>query len=580
MGKIKVLPKMVADMIAAGEVVERPASVVKELVENSLDAGSTRIEVEIGNAGRDLVRVSDDGEGMSAEDLQLACRRHATSKISTAADLEAIATLGFRGEALAGISAVSRVKIVSRRREEPEAWELKTEGGTGPEMKKTARAGGTAVEVANLFFNTPARLKFLRSNATEFSHVVRVVTELALAHPEIGFRLVHNGSEIFNLAAGGNLAGRVGVLLGGETAEGMIEFSSERALIRVSGMIGRPGFGQTHRNHQIFFVNRRAVVDRTISAALKQAYHTFLPDNLNPPAVLFLEMPSPTVDVNVHPAKREVRFRRPQDVYQALFGSIREVLAGGGGPPPLSPPALPEEPAAGTERSPGSGSLSAKGDYPAAPPVRELPDFFAREPAAAGPLEFSPPVAGKFLQARDTYLVASDREGIVIVDQHAGHERLLFDEYRKRFQNKTPERQRLAFPLTLNLSKATAVLAEEYRPVFHELGFDLEPFGKDTYAIQSYPAFLGKTDPVRVVEGTLEELSREETFPTGEERITRFLAVIACHSAVRAGDRLPPEQIAALLSRLESDHPLTCPHGRPVFFRITWSELEKRFRRK
>jgi DNA mismatch repair protein MutL len=586
MGGINVLPREITDKIAAGEVVERPASVVKELLENSLDAGAEAVRVEVKNAGRTLIRVTDDGEGMSGDDLELACRRHATSKIKSAEDLCGINTLGFRGEALSSIAAVSALTITSRNRTDESGRTIKVEGGIAGGSGKTARAGGTTVEVGNLFFNTPARLKFLKSNSTEMYHIVRTVTALALAHPSAAFELRHNGREIFNLSPHGDLRERAGLLLRPGIEEELIPVSGERALLKIGGLVARPGPAGPGRGEQFFFVNARPVSARTVAHAVAQAYRTFLPEKVFPPAVIFIETPARNVDVNVHPTKREVKFRHPGAVHEAVVETIREALTrreylpgAAGGVSPAGTFGVREggaelpfpKAAAGADRDIAARVIPEL--FPGGEGVSRLPEYSFPEGKAAAREDY--------FQVKNTYLVSPDEEGIVVIDQHAAHERIIFDELFFQFRKSAVEKQKLLVPLTVNLSRAEAVLMEERKNEFAGLGFDIAEFGPNTFVVNSYPAALGKVDPVNVIRSALGEIAETEIGADAEKRIVQLLAPVACHSAVRAGNRLAGEEISTLVGRLrETSAPHTCPHGRPTVIRITWKELEKRFGRK
>ncbi|MBU4304154.1 MAG: DNA mismatch repair endonuclease MutL [Candidatus Omnitrophica bacterium] len=588
MSKINILAKEVTDKIAAGEVVERPASVIKELAENSLDAGSTHIEVFVEDAGRALITVIDDGEGMISDDLQKACLRHATSKISRSQDLFSIRTLGFRGEALASIAAVSFLFISSRHEAESSGNRLEIEGGVFKRMKETARTQGTTIEVRNLFFNTPARLKFLKSKATEMFHIIKIITELALVNPQAAFKLVHNKEELIDVHAGEAVLGRIALLLGQEAAAPLVPVSFESAPLKISGFVSKAGSGYSHRKNQHFFVNKRPVSDKTLSHALGQGYHAFLNEHHFPGAVIFIDILPDLVDVNVHPNKREVRFREASLLHDTLVNVIRSVLTDKEHLPQgigrgKEKPCLPQMPASlGRQYSYQPHNSEP---YSSEPAMRDL------FPAAAGiednlfslqhPPEAAAADTGRYLQAGNTYIVLPDAQGVLIIDQHAAHERVLFDELREQFQQKRIEKQRLLLPLTLQLNKAHYALVREYKPFFNELGFEMDEFGADTFAVHSYPAVLAKADIKAELEGVIAEIADSEISPDKEARLTQFLATIACHCAVRAHERLNSRQIESLLCRLRrTSAAMTCPHGRPTMIILGWDELGKRFKRK
>lgn len=588
--KIRILPKSLADKIAAGEVVERPASVVKELVENALDAKSSSIEIKIENAGRKLIKISDDGEGMTADDLRLACHRHATSKIKNDLDLNSINTLGFRGEALASIAAVSLLNLCACAENSGLAWEIEIEGGCEKSLQQTTRTKGTTVEVRNLFFNVPARLKFLKADATEMFHIIRNVTELSLAYPQVSFKLFNKTEEIISVSGNTDLSERIKILLGEELSGQLYPIYTENPLLKISGFIAKTGFSQSNRNNQYIFVNKRCVKDRTIAHAIMQGYHTFLPQHQFPPAVVFIELPPELVDVNVHPAKREVRFREGFVIHDMLVKIIKQTLTDKEHLPYLMADKMEEV-------KDGFDIVNLynprKTGFPSAdymPAVEEkgqaalygkdnLPGSLWQEEGKY--LEDKPQLSSKHLQIRKSYIVSQHQDGIVIVDQHAAHERVIFDELLEQFNNKTLEKQRLLLPAALNLNKAEAVLMREHKELLQGLGFEVEEFGRESYVVHAYPVVLGKVDISNMFQNILIELSREEISADMDKKVTQFLAPIACHSAVRANENLSDEQIDSLLKRLwKTKCPFTCPHGRPTLITVSWVELEKKFKRK
>ncbi|MFH1856606.1 MAG: DNA mismatch repair endonuclease MutL [Candidatus Omnitrophota bacterium] len=594
--KIKILPVDISNKIAAGEVVERPASVVKELVENSIDAGSSRIEIEVDDAGKKLIKITDNGEGMSPEDLQLAVLRHATSKIKDASDLYNITTLGFRGEALASIAAVSRVKIVSCCKDSTAGFAIDVEGGEVKKTREVSRAKGTTIEIYNLFYNTPARLKFLKSGAAELSQIIKTVTELALAYPEISFKLVNKNKEIINVAVAADLLERVSILLGKDTADNLLPVSLDMPALKIRGLTAKAGFGYGSRGNQYIFVNKRPVKDKVIYHAITQAYHTFLAEKQFAAAVLFIEIAPEAVDVNVHPAKREIKFRNSSMIHEALVKSIRDVLVD----KKIFPSFGGSKESFQTRRQPVQSSDRIY-DKSFTPQPRFIdkrsyeekfantewalidknipaPELFEEKATAL----FEHEKKFKFMQFKNSYVVGSSEEGIMIIDQHAAHERILFDELLSGFQNKKIEKQKLLLPVTLNLNKADAVLMGKYKNLFGELGFEIEEFGRDSFAAHSYPVILGKLDIKIMLEAVIREIFQLEIEGADmDKQITRFLAPIACHGAVRANDELSPAQIESIINRLwKTTAPYTCPHGRPTMIKISWNELEKKFRRK
>ncbi len=584
MNEIKILPKDLADKIAAGEVVERPASVVKELVENSLDAASTSIEVIISDAGCKMIKVIDNGRGMHADDLKLAPQRHATSKITSAADLSDIDTLGFRGEALASISAVTLLTITSCGQSETTAWTLKIEGGVFKDMIQTARTAGTTVEVRNLFFNTPARLKFLKSKATEMFHIIKIITELSLSYSQVSFKLINNDEEIINLDRSRNRLDRIKVLLGEEIAEQLIPISFEIAPLKINGFISKAGFGQTNRKNQYIFVNQRPVIDKTIFHAITQGYHTFLLEKQFPPVLIFIETPPELIDVNVHPTKREIRFREGNVLHDILVKLMKDTLTAKEGLPKLAFAQDVEHPPRRSDYMPKTTESFSRSYAPelidkelSGVSVKDdkLPSLWEEESKFKGKL------LGNYLQLKNTYIVVPEKDGMIIVDQHAAHERVLFDELLASFKKKAVEKQKLLLPVTLNFNKAQMLLMRENISLFQELGFDIEEFGEQTFAVHSYPAVLDKVNISTMFENMIAEIAELSLSVDIEKRVVQLLAPIACHAAVRANEKLSAEQITSLLKRLwKTNAPYTCPHGRPTLIKISEAELEKRFKRK
>ncbi|MBI4845088.1 MAG: DNA mismatch repair endonuclease MutL [Candidatus Omnitrophica bacterium] len=583
MGKIKILAQNLADKIAAGEVVERPASVVKELLENALDAGSTGIEIIVENAGCTLIKIIDDGQGMDAEDLQKAVLRHATSKISEEKDLFGIKTLGFRGEALASIAAVSFLTINSCAVNENTGWQISIEGGAVKKFSQTARTQGTTVEVRNLFFNTPARLKFLKSDATEMINIVRQVSELALAYPGVSFKLVHNREELINCDRTGNLLERIRVLLPEKVTEQLIPAEFSAAALKIRGFISKAGSGSQNRKNQYIFVNNRPVTDKTVTHALIQGYHGFIMEKQFPCVFIFINIPLDMVDVNVHPNKREVRFRQAAALHDIIVKVVRDVLTDKNILPRL-----------GKESDNGPEQLTQDGIYKNNKPFGGGYTFMSApqnsgyaaektaQPLFWGKDDFSAKAQSPaFQQANNTYIIIPDEKGVLFIDQHAAHERIIFDEIKKQFDRKKVEKQKLLLPVTLHLDREQSLVLEEYKDFFQAAGFEVENFGENTYIVNTYPSVLDKADISEQLEKIISQIAELEINPKDQAQFSWFLASVACHCAVRANEKLSQEKAAALISRLwQTDAPYTCPHGRPTMINITWPELEKRFKRK
>jgi len=595
--RIKILSENLSNKIAAGEVVERPASVVKEMVENSLDAGATEIVVEIEVGGKRLIKVSDNGCGMSREDALLALERHATSKIATDGDLLAISTLGFRGEALPSIASVSRCTLSSREKGSVEGTEIYGEGGGIRHVKARGMAEGTVIEVRNLFFNTPARLKFLKSTETEAGHVSDHLTRLALSRPDVRFVYLSDGRVVFR-ALNGDLRERVTSLLGRTIASELFPVLCEDGEMRIHGLAARPECSRSTASHLFTFVNGRFVRDRVVQHAVLQAYRRFLEKGRYPVAVLFLSLPTGDVDVNVHPTKHEVRFREQSRVHDFIVSAAEGVLQST--PWIRKAVSAPAPPAAVTEtvaERKVSGVRESLGVYQArleTPVSRELPiRHEAAQPMPPRTLAESPgqgqeqehnkgffsslAVIGQYA---GIYLVCSDGEDLVLLDQHAAHERVAFERLRREFTNGAVESQGLLFPEVMEFSLAESTVVDEHLPALRKLGFVLEDFGGTSRVVQSVPRMLAEREFIRVLRDVVEELSslgRSRSFMDIQEDI---LMRMACHCVVRGVHPLAAVEISALLTALDSvGFATNCPHGRPVLCRISRSDVEKMFKR-
>ncbi len=571
MGKIRLLDESVVNRIAAGEVVERPASVVKELIENSLDAAARRVEVEVQGGGSRWIRVADDGEGMDRDDAVLALQRHATSKLAAVEDLTRIASLGFRGEALPSIAAVSELRL-STAVADGEGTQVEVRGGALVHVEPCARPRGTTVEVGRLFFNVPARRKFLRTTATELAHVVRWVSRYALARPDVAFRLRSEGGVLLDVAAVNETLERVRQVLGAGRVETLLRVEHETDDGRVWGFSAAPAHA-TARPVQHGFVNGRAVQDRLLWRAVRDAYENTLPAAQGAPFVLFLELDPREVDVNVHPQKTEVRFARPQTVY-AL---VREALARA-----LERPSAPRYGAlrhrnAPAQEGPGrrepviaepSGSAATGGEGPPEGPA-VLWGMRERGPWRA------------LAQLRQSYIVAEDAGGLVLVDQHAAHERVLFERYLAAVQQGRVEIQTLLFPRTLELELESWVAIEAGREELARLGFRFEPFGRRTLRVDAVPAVAAHLDPEALLRELVDEVQHARAVAADSAALRRRLVTTAaCRAAVTIRTPLGAEQMQQLLDDLATtDHPQTCPHGRPALFRLPLEEIERAFRR-
>lgn len=574
MGRIHRLAPELADQIAAGEVVERPASVVKELVENALDAGARRVLITVDLGGKALVRVEDDGEGMDAEDARLAVERHATSKIARAQDLAAIQTLGFRGEALPSIASVSRFRLCSRARGVPAGTEVRVQGGTIVSVREVGMPEGTLVEVADLFYNVPARRKFLKSDAAEAAQISRLVTQLALAYPEVGFTLVSAGRTVLACPPAGGVADRFFQVYG----ERPDLVPVERAVgdVRVSGYVAALGELGPVRGPQHLFVNRRIVKDRTIAHAIADAYGSATVKERSPEVHLFLEVPPTRVDVNVHPTKAEVRFLDQSLVHEVVRRAVMDALGRGPAPAltlaPLpagaSPPLAPGLPGLAAHDEPGIQGPRDPTLSTSAPPAS--PDGLAAAVGGWVPL-------GQF---RDTYIIAVDEDGIAIVDQHVAHERVLFERIMEQLTAGTPEVQPLLVPVVMSLPPSAAETLASRRPELERLGFDVEPFGVGAVRLLAAPAWLEPERAEPILRAVAEDLAVLGRAAPVEEALRRMAATMACHAAVKARDRLTRDKMIYLLDELRrTAYSTVCPHGRPVVLRLTRREIEKNFQR-
>jgi len=584
MTKIKVLPDEIANKIAAGEVVQRPASVVKELVENSLDAQSTKIVVEIIDGGKNLIRVADDGEGMDREDAVLSFERFATSKISTAKDLDAITTFGFRGEALPSIAAVSKVKLITRTKDSISGTLIKIEGGKIKEVTETGAAIGTVVEIQNLFFNTPARRKFLKSNITEAAHINNVVYQNALSHPEVSFKLTHNNQEIINVAATSNAKERILYFVGKELAEHLIPIEFKNDLIEISGFLTKPTYTRRDRNLQSIFVNQRYVINNTVTHAIYQGYHTLLPKDRHPIIIIFIKIDPRKIDVNVHPTKREIRFHSESQIHDLLVDVIRKTLAQANLIPEVT-----------THQQKSVVSFEKPMIKPTPPQQQEIPLPVYTPPTpviTSQPIAPSTPLLTPRLskleselqpigQVFNSYIIAQSKESMFIIDQHAAHERVLYEKLMSEAINEVAlPSQILLIPITLETDyKESAILIQNI-PTFNSLGFEIEEFGQNSFIIRSIPAVLEKGDPKELVFELIYELQSVGKNKTPQEIKEKILISISCHSAIKVGDKLAQEEMESLILQLsQTQLPFTCPHGRPVIIKMSLNELEKRFMR-
>lgn len=628
MPTIHVLPVHLVNKIAAGEVIERPASIVKELVENSLDAGASRIEVVIEDGGKRLIRVTDNGSGMDADDLALAFVPHATSKIQADEDLFAIDTMGFRGEALASIASISHANVRTRRASEISGYEIDASGEEVGQPRPCAAAQGTTITVADLFFNTPGRRKFLKSANTEAGHVTEQIIRLALPHPQVAFSLTHNGKLTQNFPASDSTAQRIADIFGADLASKMLPIASRQGRsVKVAGMIGKPEASRASSAYQYFFLNGRYIRDRLLSHALKESYRGLCEGSRFPVAMAFLQVDPAEVDVNVHPTKVEVRFRDGQAVHGDLLAALRETLNRAQLTPSVSidiaaspavaladlPAELSAPDAALAQQALGNDDFPPSDD--AARQRRDslrqaLADFFKTAPRPQARLNFPtdeprPPQsqndvaapaqipaddgavfvpqsqadAMPMLQMHDSYIVVQSEDGIEIIDQHALHERLIYNDLRRRFTQGALESQRLLIPACLDASPAQLGCIEEHAELLGKLGLEIFSFAPGSAAVHAMPALLvaRQADPAELGREVLDKLARGAS---DEELLEALLETMACKAAVKAGNPLAMAEIRDLVARRqEADRGTACPHGRPTALKITLKDLGKQFKR-
>jgi len=613
MSRIRLLPEIVASQVAAGEVVERPASVVKELVENSIDAGAGKIDVLIRRGGISLMRVIDDGCGMDRDDALLSLERHATSKIRSVSDLEAISTLGFRGEALPSIASVSRFRLTTREPDAVAGTEIVVNGGKIDIVRDGGEAPGTQVEVRSLFYNVPARRKFLRAENTESRNIEHQLHLQAIGHAQIAFTFARNDRVAFQLPATATLTDRIRDLYGNELLQQLVALNgSHSPQIRISGLIGQAGLSRQTRAQQLVFVNGRAIESPLITAAVREGYHTALMKGQYPVTFLFLELDPGAVDVNVHPAKREVRFRDPNGVREAIARCIQETLARGRADWQekfRAPPAAPTQPTVDPSTGLRTGLTLRPQVIVPEESHRELPQFpmtpdvgrggslnRPQTPVRLGPIEVDRPYQeaqgdeeAKLRQQQfqiigvlnKLYVLMENADGLVLVDQHAAHERILFEELRRRMEEQGVPAQKLLITQTFELPPRDANWIEQNLSILQKMGIGIESFGPNTFKIDSLPGFLNVTDGAQFMRKVIDDLKsaseRSSPLRLGEDMIAKSV----CRHAVKANDPLRYLEVEKLIQDLlECDLPYCCPHGRPTMIQISNAELEKKFGRK
>ena len=625
---IQQLPPSLVNRIAAGEVIERPASVVKELVENALDAGASQILIEVEDGGRELIRIIDDGGGIPPADLPLAFASHATSKLLTDDDLFAISTKGFRGEALASIGSVSHARLLSRTAEAPDgcAYEIHNRGGAISDVQAAAGNTGTTVEVRNLFYNVPARRKFLKGMQTEFGHISEMVLRLALPHSSVAFKLIHNRRDVLDLPKVADSHERLLAAWPSEFHDQRLPIDARDAELKLAGIIGLPELARPTAKYQYLYLNGRPIRDRFVQHALREAYRGLTEPGRHPAGILLIDIPPQDVDVNVHPTKSEVRFKDSGRIHGLVMSAVRERLLGSDLTPKASPfrmdniepmrqdlreklAAFFKSAAPESSRSPSQGEGRAEGmapdtswfrpqdatpqsalsfsspskvapidDRTPGPHPDPLPEY--RERGKEGHAASQTVPTAPAIQLHNSYLVAQSDDGMIIIDQHALHERIMYEELHARLTRGPLESQRLLIPQTIPASSRQIAMIEQIQPLLNRLGIEVSAFGPGTVAVQAFPTFLSRLEPAVFVTELLERGEAELLDLHEEELLHEILDMMACKAAVKAGDALSPAEIEALLARRELvERSSNCPHGRPTTLRLSLRDLEKQFKR-
>jgi DNA mismatch repair protein MutL len=602
--RIAILPEIITNKIAAGEVVERPASVIKELIENALDAGATDISVEIATGGRRLIRVSDNGHGMSREDALLSLERHATSKIKTDSDLEGILTLGFRGEALPSIASVSRLRLTTREPDSLEGTELIVEGGRIKDVKACGMAPGTVISVEHIFFNTPARLKFMKSAETETGHVGDVVARMAVSRSDVAFSYTSDGRELLKVQRS-DLQRRLTLVVGKDTSSQLYRVDTSGEQLIINGFVSGPALARSGMQAMFTYINGRFVRDKVVQHAIMQAYRGVIDRGRYPVAALFIQLPPGEVDVNVHPTKHEVRFRHQSAVHDVIQSAVEHVLRSSpwlAGKPvqPLSSTAPTGQAYRERIAAAAQASLTMLAGSPYATPASRYPESSNRSVAAVAAVEPAcvhdssatfqpetvPSTRGYFSslaiigQFHGEYILCQSGPELVIIDQHAASERVAYQRLKQQHLTGTIESQRLLFPETLEVTFSEVAVAERFRTELTSIGFELEPFGGNTLMISAVPRLAAEKDAIVLVRDILSDLSSIGATAAFQDRLDELFSRIACHSVVRGVHPLEMRQMIELLRSMdETDFAASCPHGRPVSHVITLAELEKIFKR-
>lgn len=614
MGKINVLSDNIANKIAAGEVVERPASVVKEMVENSLDAGSTDIAVEVRNGGKDLIRIIDNGVGMSYEDALLSLERHATSKIKSIDDLETITTFGFRGEALPSIASVSHFELITQQKDELEGTRIRCEGGTIKDVERIGSAVGTRISISNLFYNVPARRKFLKSSATELDHIIKYITWSALAYPYVSFKLMSNDRAIIEARKCNTIMERIYALYGKEFAGNIVESKQDFDIIRTHTFIGKSGFTKTNRDYQLFFLNNRPIRSNLLGSAIGSTFRDILPKGRHSVVIMFLEINPTMVDVNVHPAKLEVRFRDERVVYNEVMRCLSLMMQDQKYIPEINMPAVENFESSEKEQSIPT-TVQKPRDIKIESSVsrfmdRQKPNLTGRDyqrqfiPKDINPsttderverqiisqeryIESLKKTESEFdnIQIRtrlfDTYIVAEAFDEVLFIDQHIADERVIYEKLRKQMESQNIPSQGLLLPITVELSASKAELIDVIIEKLSSIGFDLEPFGGRTIIVRAMPSLIQRGDTKQIINDVIDQITDSYDNLDPLKLQDEILITTACRSAIQAGDKISDLEAANLIKELfNTEQPYMCPHGRPIIVKMKKSEMDEKFQRK
>lgn len=570
MSVIKILPEHLVNQIAAGEVIERPSSVVKELLENSIDARATEIVLEIVGAGDELIKITDNGLGMDKEDAKLAFERHSTSKIKSQEDLFNIGTMGFRGEAIASIASVSLMSIQTKRKEDVSGTRIETVAGAIESIDDVSCNNGTSVEVKNLFFNTPARKKYLKSLSSEYQAILRLFQDIALVNPGIHFKLVHDNKLVADYPKSKNLIERINSTLGKHVSENCIRIFYESSEISIDGFIGKPELARKGKRHQHLYVNGRPITHSLFSYALADSYHSLLMDGKKPFFVINVKIAPHLIDVNVHPRKLEIRFINQSHIFSILRKAAQKTL----------------------EKNVLMPSFSIhdknKFDFDTSRPSQSAAPFTYDHSRPAQLNKYSykkedekDPSMMPIAQIAKSYILAENQEGLILIDQHAAHERIRFEELMNEFEKKDPQKQQLLLPLTVEFSSLESEIFEHNKEIFEKLGFEIELFGQNTFIIHSVPSIIARENIEQIILNVISDLSEEKTTRAVKNPQERVIEYMACRSAIKFGKDLSIDEMMALLRQLDTiKRPYTCPHGRPSMIKLSFEELEKRFKRK